>query len=97
MPGGGQRDRSGSTPYHPHIRPTNSGHQSTLSHTHTHIPSKTLLQAADREGVSKFGKRVLFDAATELPGSGVTSNGVKYTTKVIGVFGWMDGSSQAID
>lgn len=40
-------------------------------------------QAADKEGVSKFGKRVLFDAATELPGSGVTSNGFKYTTKVI--------------
>lgn len=45
-----------------------------------HIPPKN--KAADKEGVSKLGKRVLFDAATELPGSGVTSNGFKYTTKV---------------
>ncbi len=46
------------------------------------MPLNEALRAAEREGVSKFGKKVLFDAATEMPGSGVTSNGVKYTTKV---------------
>lgn len=53
------------------------------------MPLSEALKAAEKEGVSKFGRRVLFDAATELPGSGVTSNGYKYTTKVCEEFvGW---------
>jgi hypothetical protein len=59
------------------------------------MPLNEALKAADREGVGKFGQRVLFEAATELPGSGVTSNGFKYTTKVCvrGGGRWMGGSA----
>lgn len=48
------------------------------------MPLSEAMKAAEKGGVGKFGQRVLFEAATELPGSGVTANGYKYSTKVRG-------------
>ncbi|EKU20825.1 methionine sulfoxide reductase b, partial [Nannochloropsis gaditana CCMP526] len=52
----------------------------------TPLSTNEALKAADKLKLSKQERRILFEAGTEMPGSGMTANGIKYSSKADGLW-----------